>query len=209
MKSSTAAGQRRRQQICREAARLMAEEGVTDHQSAKLKAIERLGLTENSALPDNREIELALSEYLELFQVAELNERKIRWRKTALEAMQMLQPFSPQLTGPVLSGIITRYSCVQVLVLAPPETISILLLDEQIPNDQQLKRWRRSNREYVNLPAFRFVVDNIPVEIICVLSDEYRRTLRCPISGKPISRANTDEVRRLINKTLSMSLPPD
>lgn len=175
----------------------MAEEGFTDHHSAKFKAIERLGLAENSALPDNREIELALSEHLELFQPAELRERKIQWRSTALEAMRMLHAYSPQLTGPVLSGIITRYSRVQILVLASTEAISILLLDEKIPYDQQEKRWRRSTREQANLPAFRFLVDNVPVEIISLASDEYRRTLRCPISGKPISRANTDEVQRL------------
>jgi len=175
----------------------MAEEGLTDHQSAKNKAVERLGLPENSALPDNREIELALIEHLQLFQAAELGERKLRWRDTALEAMKMLQEFSPQLTGPALSGIVTRFSSVQILVLASPETISILLHDEDIPNDQQQKRWRRSTRDFVYLPAFRFVVGDVPVEIVCVESDEYRRTLRCPVNGKQIDRADTDNVQRL------------
>ena len=72
----------------------MAEEGVVDHQSAKAKAIERLGLPDNSARPDNREIESALSEYLQLFEAVELVERRKRWRETAIEAMRLLHDFN-------------------------------------------------------------------------------------------------------------------
>ena len=50
-----------RQRISREAARIMAEEGVRDFHTAKRKATERLNLPEARHLPSNQEIEQALA----------------------------------------------------------------------------------------------------------------------------------------------------
>ena len=149
----------------------MAEEGVIDHQTAKVKAIERLGLPENSARPDNREIENALGEYLQLFEAMELIERRKRWRETAIEAMQLLHDFNTYLVGPALTGTITRFSRVQVLVITQPELVSILLRDNEIPYDQGQRRFRRSTKDYVYIQTFRFIVDEVNVEIFCVESE--------------------------------------
>lgn len=191
-------GQRTRQQICREAARLMAEEGVIDHQSAKTKAVERLGLPAKSKLPDNREIEHALIEHLELFDRKALVERRRQWRASALEAMQLLADFNPKLIGPVLSGTITRYSAVQLLVSTSPETISIFLDDREIPYEQDQRRARLSTQDYIYLPTFHFLVDDVRFELICCESDSLSRTLLCPITGKPYRRAGINELTQLV-----------
>jgi len=201
MKSFSNSGARTRQQITREAARLMAEEGVLDHQTAKAKAIERLGLPENSARPDNREIENALGEYLQLFEAVELVARRKRWRETAIEAMQLLRDFSTYLVGPALSGTITRFSRVQVLVIGQPELVSILLRDNEIPYDQAQRRLRRSTKDYVYIQTFRFIVDEINVEILCVENESMSRTLLSPIDGKPFQRAALREVQQMIGTT--------
>lgn len=176
----------------------MVEEGVTDHQSAKTKAIARLGLPANAALPDNREIEHALVDHLELFDARELSQRRKQWRQTALEAMQIFAEFSPFAIGAVVSGTITRYSTVQLLLVASPETISILLQDMDIPFDQAERRFRRSTRDTVFLPSFQFVVDDVRVELVCVNSDAMSRSLLCPITGKPFRRADTRKLQRMI-----------
>lgn len=176
----------------------MAEEGVVDHQSAKTKAVARLGLPGKSALPDNREIESALVDYLELFDAAALASRRLEWRQTALEAMELLAGFEPRLIGPVLSGTITRFSAVQLLVDAGPEIISIFLHDHKIPFDQDQRRLRRSTKDYIYLPTFHFVVDDVRIELICVESESQGRTLLCPISGKPYLRANIRELQHLL-----------
>lgn len=176
----------------------MAEEGIIDHQSAKTKAIERLGLPEKSARPDNREIENALVEYLELFEAVELLQRRQHWRETAIEAMRLFHDFNSYLIGPVLSGTITRFSRVQVLVITEPETIAIRLQDNEIPYEQAQRRLRRSTKDYVTIQAFRFIVDEINVEILCVNNEALGRTLLNPIDGKPFQRAGLREVQQLL-----------
>jgi len=179
----------------------MAEEGVIDHQSAKTKAIERLGLPDNAARPDNREIESALNEYLQLFEAAELVRRRKRWRETAFEAMRLLQGFNTYLIGPALSGVITRFSRVQILVITAPESVSILLQDNEIPYDQGQRRFRRSTKDYVYIQTFRFIVDEVNVEILCAENEATSRTLLNPVDGKPFRRAGLREVQQLIDNT--------
>lgn len=176
----------------------MAEEGVIDHQSAKTKAIERLGLPANTAKPDNREIDSALTDYLELFDASGLAERKVRWRQTALEAMMLLEEFYPLLIGPALSGNITRFSAAQILVNTGAETISLLLMEHDIPFDQGERRSRTSTNDYLYLPTFEFVVDDVRIEIICIESGDTMRSLLCPISGKPYERADTNKLKKLL-----------
>jgi len=192
-----ARGGRQRQQICQEAARLMAEEGVIDHQSAKQKAIERMGLPTKTELPDNACIEAALSEYLNIFELDKLAKRRDLWRQTALQAMQMLVSFNPQLVGAVLRGTITRFSRVQILVDASPEQIAIFLHDQEIPFEQSQRRARLTTREYCYLPMFLFVVDDITIEIDCANNQSLLRMLVCPVTGKPLRRAGLNEVSRL------------
>ena len=179
----------------------MAEEGVIDHQAAKAKAIERLGLPENSARPDNREIEYALADYLELFEASELPQRRKSLRETAIEAMRLLQDFKSYLIGPVLSGTVTRFSRVQILAIAAPELISILLQDNEIPYDQGQRRLRRSTKDYVTVQVFRFIVDEVDIEIVCVESEAISRTLLNPVDGKPFHRAGLNEVQQLVEDT--------
>ncbi len=207
MKKSVATGQRTRQQISREAARLMAEEGVVDHQSAKSKAVERLSLSDQSGLPDNREIEHALLDYLELFQGQELDERRLRWRRTARDLMRLLKLYDPQLTGATLSGTLSRFSHIQILVHTSPESVSIFLDEEEMPFEQGQRRSRRSTNDYVYLPTFRFLIDEINIELICIESLSLSRSLLCPIDGGPMKRAGYKEVDTMVsesetNKTL-------
>ena len=57
-----------RRHIAYLAARLMAEDGVSDYATAKWKAARQAGLGDSNLLPDNSEIEAALREYQGLYQ---------------------------------------------------------------------------------------------------------------------------------------------
>ena len=93
-----------REQLAHQAARLMAEDGITDFAFAKRKAAKQLGAFETQHLPSNEEVEAALHSYHALFQ-AEDHPRNLRLlRQEALDAMRQLEPFHPYLTGSVLSG---------------------------------------------------------------------------------------------------------
>ena len=78
-----------RRRIACAAARLIAEEGLTDYLTAKMKASRSLGCNTKEALPDNHEIEAALREHLAIFQrdsqprelraLREMRRRPPRW----------------------------------------------------------------------------------------------------------------------------------
>lgn len=86
----------------------MAEDGLQDYTSAKRKAARQIGAPDTHNLPDNDEVERALRDYQALYQRDEQIVRLRQLRQQALEAMHLLEPFHPYLTGSVLNGTATR-----------------------------------------------------------------------------------------------------
>jgi hypothetical protein len=64
-----------RASIASVAARLMAEDGITDYHHAKRKAARQLGLPEHTTYPDNAEVEAELRAYRNIYQDDEQHER--------------------------------------------------------------------------------------------------------------------------------------
>ena len=58
-----------RASIANAAARLMAEDGITDFHLAKKKAARQLGLPDHVAFPDNAEVEAELRIYQRLYRM--------------------------------------------------------------------------------------------------------------------------------------------
>src|SRR5258705_13200822 len=86
------------------AARMMAEDGITDFATAKTKAARQAGLGEANLLPDNHEIEEALREYQGLYQKEERPGQLRRLREVAVTVRREFDAFRPALVGSVLSG---------------------------------------------------------------------------------------------------------
>lgn len=110
-----------RRQLAYLAARLMAEEGVTDIAFAKHKAARQAGFAEARLLPDNREVEAALRDYQGLFQrdTQPLELRSLR--VAALSVMKSLAAFRPALVGPVLSGTANQHTEITLQLFADDE----------------------------------------------------------------------------------------
>ncbi len=135
--------EQKRLRIATEAARIMAEEGVRDYQTAKRKAAERLNFPDTRHLPANDEIEAALSQRLQLFHGDDLARNTRRLREIAAQAMRFLSDFEPRLVGGVLSGTVTDASEIQLHLRADaPEQIGFFLQEHQIPYDQGERRIR-------------------------------------------------------------------
>ena len=125
---------RTRASICDTAARLIAEEGVSDYSQAKRKALRQLGLPESTPLPSNAELEAALREWQAVFQDGEQIERIAHLRRKAAELMDILQEFRPYLTGSVLDGTAGRYAEIDLQLFADSaKEIEIFLLNRGIP----------------------------------------------------------------------------
>lgn len=125
---------RTRASICDTAARLIAEEGVTDYTQAKRKALRQLGLPDNTPMPSNAELEIALREWQSVFQDEEQTERIRHLRRKAVELMTILQEFRPYLTGSVLEGTAGRYAEIDLQLFADSaKEVEIFLLNHNIP----------------------------------------------------------------------------
>ena len=118
--------------IAHSAARLVAE-GLSDYLLAKQKAARQLGVTDISALPDNHEIELALREHLALFAFETQPDILSALRETAVRVMSWLEPYSPWLTGAVLSGTANEFSEIELeLVGIVPKEFEMFLLNNSV-----------------------------------------------------------------------------
>ena len=189
-----------RQAIAQEAARLMVERGIHDFLLAKRKAAERFGVTDAGVLPRNTEIEAALIAHQRLFGQDSHAENLHRLRKAAVQAMSLLAEFQPRLIGPVLTGTATEHADVQLHVFADrAESLTLLLLDRHLPYELVERRLRlQADRPAVSIPGLRFDLDAAVIEVLVFAPDGIRQSPVSPVDGKPMRRANVDEVRALL-----------
>src|SRR5512134_1654838 len=135
--------QQMRSRIAHLAARMIAEDGVSDYGLAKRKAARQAGAPDSRNLPTNIEIEDALRAYQQLYQADEHPERVRRLRELALETMRMLEGFNPFLTGAVLAGTVGRHADVHLQVYTDNlKALEMFLHNQQIPfRVRELRVW--------------------------------------------------------------------
>jgi hypothetical protein len=188
-----------RRALAQEAARVMAEHGVRDFLFAKRKAAERFGVTDNAVLPKNVEIEAALAEYQRLFRGESHEESLYAQRQVALEAMKRLKDFHPRLVGPVLTGTATEHSEVQIHLFADyPESVAISLMDQGIPHEVTERRVKMNADRVLAYPGLSFEINSQPIEATVFPTDAIRQAPVSPVDGKPMRRANVDDVEQLL-----------
>lgn len=189
-----------RRAIAVEAARIMAEQGITDYGMAKRKAADRLAVSDQRILPRNVEIESALHQHLRLFDSDAHGDRLDRLRRAALSAMNMFRDFEPRLVGSVLSGTATAHSDINLHVFTDtPEQIALCLMDRGIPYRDDERRVRINSDQAELLPAFVFDSEDIGIDATVFPASGLRRSPHSPIDGKPMPRADIGEVQKLLN----------
>lgn len=193
-------GDNLRRALAQEAARIMAEHGIDDYGLAKRKAAERLAATDVAALPKNSEIEAALVEYQRLFAADTHAESLSELRRTALDAMELLEEFEPRLVGPVLSGTATPHAEISLHLFADsPETVMIRLLDQGIPHRLLEHRVKMNADRVLQYPAVSFVAGEHEIDATVFPRDGIRQAPLSPTDGRPMRRADTDELRALLD----------
>jgi hypothetical protein len=187
-----------RAEIAAAAARIMAEDGIDDFALAKRKAARQLGATETHMLPGNDEVEEALREYLAVYQAEAHPERVRELRQVALEMMQELQEFNPYLTGPVLKGLTSPYTGIE-LQLFPDSAkdVEIFLLNRDIQFDSSDAR-RYSGDRARSATILSMERDGVPVRLSVFDSRDERVTLKTSQAGKIIDRATISELASLL-----------
>jgi len=188
-----------RRALAQEAARIMSEQGIDDYGLAKRKAAERFGATDIAVLPKNTEIEAALADHQRLFEAHTHSSTLDDLRRTALKAMRLLARFEPRLVGPVLSGTASAHSEVNLHVFAdPPESVALHLMDNSIPHRMMERRLRYEPDRLVSYPVVRFVAGHHEIEAVVFPVNGIRQAPASPVDGRPMRRANADEVQALL-----------
>ncbi|HXU93580.1 MAG TPA: nucleotidyltransferase domain-containing protein [Gallionella sp.] len=117
-----------REQLAHLAAKLMAEDGITDYTFAKRKAARQLGAADTEHLPSNHEVEIALHSYRALYQQDSHPGILRQLREEALSSMHLLAEFHPYLTGSVLSGTAGEQSDINLMLYSDDEKAVLLFL---------------------------------------------------------------------------------
>lgn len=192
-------GEQLRRALAQEAARIMSEQGIDDYRLAKRKAAERLGATDIAVLPKNTEIEAALAEHQRLFEAGTHSSALEAARRTALQAMRLLQQFQPRLVGPVLSGTASAHSEVNLHLFAEgAETVALHLVEHNIPHEIAQRRLRYEPDRLVAYPVVRFVAGNREIDAVVFPLDGIRQSPASPVDGRPMRRADRTELESLL-----------
>ena len=197
-KDSSGSRQQMRIRIAHLAARMIAEDGISDYGLAKRKAARQAGAPDSRNLPTNVEIEDALRAYQTLYQADEHPERLQHLRHLALEMMRLLEPFDPHLTGPVLSGSVGKHAEIHLhLYTDNLKELELFLLNREIPfRTREIRMW--SGDAAVTVPSFLVRTQDADF-VITALSPQHRRQpLRVSSEGRPLERAPIQSVESLL-----------
>ncbi|HEX2494517.1 MAG TPA: hypothetical protein VHK24_12135 [Steroidobacter sp.] len=178
----------------------MSEQGIDDYGLAKRKAAERLGATDIAVLPKNTEIENALAAHQRLFESHTHSSALNELRRTAIRAMRLLKRFEPRLVGPVLSGTASAHSEVTLHLFAEgAEPVALHLMEQGVPHRITERRLRYEPNRLVAYPVIQFVAGDRAIEAVVFPVDGIRQAPASPVDGRPMRRADADEVESLLN----------
>ena len=180
------------------AARLMAQDGIADYASAKLKAARQAGLSDANLLPDNTEIEEALREYQGLYQRDEQPAHLRRLREVAVKVMREFDDFRPALVGSVLSGTAGQHSDVNLqLFTDDSKALTLFLLNRRYRYEEGSRRFRRGDR-LDEVPQISLAVEDVTVTMTVLDRDDERSGARHRADAEAPQRARLADVEALL-----------
>lgn len=190
--------QQMRSRIAHLAAKMIAQDGVTDYGLAKRKAARQAGAPDSKNLPTNVEIEEALRSYQELYQADEHVERLLRLRMLALETMHMLEEFEPHLTGAVLSGSAGRHADIHLHVYTDSfKDLEIFLHNQRVQfRTREIRVW--IGETSVLVPDLIVSTDEAELHITVLASRYLRQPIRLSADGRALQRASAQAVQAMV-----------
>jgi hypothetical protein len=185
-----------REQLAHQAAKLMAEDGITDHAFAKRKAARQLGAADTQHLPSNQEVDDALHIYRALYQRDSHPGILYQLREEALTTMRLLAEFHPYLTGSVLSGTAGVHSDINLMLFSDDtKAVLLFLLKHKIDFEDGSWKVRVSGHEET-VPSYTLTSETGTQTHIIVLPENARYSG----SRKPETHADIAAVASMIDE---------
>ena len=101
--------------------------------------------------------------------------------------------------GPVLSGTASSHSEVNLHLFAEsPESVTLHLMENNVPHHIAERRLRYEPDRLVHYPVVQFVAGNRPIDAVVFPLNGIRQSPSSPVDGKPMRRADSDELETLI-----------
>lgn len=181
-----------REQLAHQAARLIAEDGITDFAFAKRKAAKQLGAAETHHLPSNEEVVNALHSYRALYQKDSHPDMLLQLREEALAAMKLLEEFKPYLTGSVLNGTANEQSDINLMLFSDDaKAVLLFLLKHNLDFDDGEWKTRVGGHEET-VPSYTLTSDSDAQIHIIVMPENTRHSgSRHPETHADISALET------------------
>lgn len=187
-----------RAEIAAAAARMIAEDGA-DYGTAKRKAAKQVlgnNRVRGEYMPDNAQIEDEVRAYNELFLADTQPARLLHLRRTALQLMNELAPFSPYLTGAALNGTAGEHTDIHLQLFAESaKDVEIFLINKNVNFDVSEGAHFRKRDEPVEVLSFLW--KNEGVHLALYELDDLRGALRSA-DGR-LMRADARTLQDLIN----------
>lgn len=187
------------QDIANAAARCIVEEGLA-YGPAKRRALDMLGLSSRSKLPDNEMVEDAVRAYLAVFcadtQPTELH----ALRELALLWMLRLADFEPHLLGAVWNGTATRLSDIHLHLHADdPKAAELALINQRLSYDPHTTTNARGQTVSVlSLSVWcTGLQEHVGLHLTILDADDVRGTLKPDRKGRK-PRGTLDDVLHLL-----------
>ncbi len=189
-----------RKLIAHEAAQIMSTEAIRDYYHAKTKAARRLGVTQATELPTNREIELAQEENTRLYRADDSHRQLQTMRESAAQAMEFFRQFNPKLVGGVLNGNVDPHSTINLHLFSDTiEEVIFFLQTQGVPFDQSERMIRFRNQQQSRFPVIQFMAGDDALDLTILPSSTRHQLPLNHVSGNPINRAGFDELQELIS----------
>ncbi|MEJ2383994.1 MAG: hypothetical protein P8Y54_06300 [Xanthomonadales bacterium] len=120
-------------------------------------------------------------------------------RRTAVQAMRLLEEFNPRLVGSVLDGTAGPHTRVALHLFAESsETVILFFRDRGIPFSQEQRQIRWFNGEHRPIELIVTELDGRTLELAVFEPVHLRQAPPSPIDGKPQRRAALPEVELVL-----------
>ncbi|MBT6605217.1 hypothetical protein HOB36_09035 [Candidatus Bathyarchaeota archaeon] len=170
-----------RQDVAREAARLLYNRSVKEYKDAKEMAASSLG---SRALPSNYEVAVELDTLTDEYEGPGRQRMLIRMREIALDVMRTLGELSPVLIGSAWRGTVRKGSDIDIVVYHPNSIKVTQMLGKYLIIEAEQTQFIIDGMPRTST-HITMVIDEHPVEVVVRPPEnrEYYRDERCETYG--------------------------